>query len=198
MRPLPTRARVARPAPVAVILAKTAGQMVVFWTIFFGLIPLAVWHLESAVGLAWWRFLCPTAEAVGIGVIVAGGALGITCAVLMAVHGRGTPLPTDCASELVVVGPYRFVRNPMAIAGLAQGVAVGVVVGSPAVMLYAATGIPVWNWFVRPWEEADLEARFGDPYRRYRVAVRCWVPRRRGFDPALPGAGGSGRSPRAT
>ena len=55
--------------------------------------------------------------------------------------------------------------------------AVGVFVGSPLVVLYALAGGPVWNAFVRPWEEADLERRFGDPYRRYRAAVRCWVPR---------------------
>jgi protein-S-isoprenylcysteine O-methyltransferase Ste14 len=69
----------------------------------------------------------------------------------------------------------------MAVAGLAQGVAVGVFLGSPAVVLYALSGGPVWNVFVRPWEEADLERRFGEPYRRYRAAVRCWRPRFPGY-----------------
>lgn len=64
-----------------------------------------------------------------------------------------------------------------AVAGLAQGVAVGVFVGSPLVVLYALAGGPVWNAFVRPWEEIDLEQRFGEAYRRYRAAVRCWIPR---------------------
>ena len=81
----------------------------------------------------------------------------------------------------MVSGPYRHLRNPMAVAGIAQGVAVGVVLGSPAVVLYALLGGPVWHVLVCPWEEADLESRFGAPYRRYRAAVRCWLPRFPGY-----------------
>ncbi|HEX4607354.1 MAG TPA: hypothetical protein VH092_04035 [Urbifossiella sp.] len=38
---------------------------------------------------------------------------------------------------------------------------------SPAVVLYALSGGPVWNLLARPWEEWDLESRFGESYRRY-------------------------------
>jgi protein-S-isoprenylcysteine O-methyltransferase Ste14 len=112
-----------------------------------------------------------------------GGTLGLTSGMVMAAQGRGTPLPADCARELVVIGPYRYIRNPMAVAGLAQGVGVGIALGSPAVILYAVLGGPVWHVFVRPWEEADLEQRFGDDYRHYREAVRCWQPRFPGYRP---------------
>ena len=117
---------------------------------------------------------------------VLGGALGLTSGAVMAVRGRGTPLPADCPRELVVAGPYRFVRNPMAVAGLAQGVAVGIFLGSPVVVAYALAGGPAWHLLVRPWEEADLERRFGEPYRRYRAAVRCWLPRFPGYRPPQP------------
>jgi protein-S-isoprenylcysteine O-methyltransferase Ste14 len=113
-----------------------------------------------------------------------GGSLGLTSSVIMAVRGRGTPLPADCPRELVVAGPYRYLRNPMAVAGLAQGVAVGIVVGSPAVIVYALVGGPVWHVFVRPWEEEDLERRFGEPYRLYRAAVRYLLPRFPGYRPS--------------
>ena len=45
------------------------------------------------------------------------------------------------------------------------------------VVLYALAGALMWNYAVRPHEEADLAARFGTDYDRYRQAVRCWVPR---------------------
>jgi len=48
----------------------------------------------------------------------------------MAVLGNGTPLPAATARRLVIGGPYRFVRNPMAVAGLVQTVGVGLWTGS--------------------------------------------------------------------
>ena len=102
----------------------------------------------------------------------------------MALRGEGTPLPTACARQLVVAGPYAYVRNPMAVFGLAQGAAVGIALGSWLVLAYVAAGGLLWNAVVRPAEEADMERRFGDAYRRYREQVRCWVPRRASYVPA--------------
>jgi protein-S-isoprenylcysteine O-methyltransferase Ste14 len=95
----------------------------------------------------------------------------------MSTFGRGTPLPSAMASDLVVRGPYRFVRNPMAVAGIVQGAAVGLMLSSWLVVVYAVCGSLVWNYAIRPHEERDLEQRFGEEFRRYRAAVRCWCPR---------------------
>ncbi len=177
--------REALPARARWIVAKTLAQTVVFWVAFLAILPAGVYLLEREIGLSSWRFASPGARAAGVALFALGGTLGVASGMVMAVRGKGTPLPADCARELVIAGPYRFVRNPMAVAGLAQGVAVGVVLGSPAVVLYALSGGPVWDWFVRPWEERDLEARFGEPYRRYRTAVYCWVPRLSRYRPAV-------------
>ena len=91
--------------------------------------------------------------------------------------GSGTPLPTDCPSKLVVSGPYAHVRNPMALAGIIQGVAIGIGVGSWLVVGYALLGAPVWHLIARPPEEADMMERFGDDYREYQNNVRLWLPR---------------------
>ena len=58
--------------------------------------------------------------------------------------------------------------------------------GSPFVVGYALAGAVAWQLLVRPWEEADLLARFGAEYARYRAAVRCWVPRGRPWDAVGP------------
>lgn len=177
------RGREARPASCGWILLKTLGQTVVFWSLFLLVLPVGIVVLETQLGLDGWRFGSPAWAWCGGLLFALGGALGLTSGWVMAVRGRGTPLPADCARELVVVGPYRYVRNPMAVAGLTQGVAVGLLLGSPAVVAYALLGGPVWHLFVRRWEEADLERRFGDPYCRYRAAVWCWLPRLRGYRP---------------
>ncbi len=114
--------------------------------------------------------------------VPAGWALAYTSAAFMVVKGQGTPLPADCPRELVIAGPYRYVRNPMAMGSFAQDVAVGLFLGSPLVTLYALVGPVGWNYFVRPWEELDLERRFGEAYVRYREGVRCWVPRVKGYE----------------
>nr|WP_261344189.1 isoprenylcysteine carboxylmethyltransferase family protein [Stieleria neptunia] len=76
----------------------------------------------------------------------------------------------------VLSGPYRYVRNPMALAGVLQGGAVGWLLGSSSVVGYSLAGAVVWHLFVRPIEEADLQKRFGDNYRMYQHRVRLWLP----------------------
>jgi protein-S-isoprenylcysteine O-methyltransferase Ste14 len=115
---------------------------------------------------------------VGAGAFVLASALGLWSCVTMALRGEGTPLPAETARRLVVAGPYRWVRNPMAVAGGLQTATVGLVTGSWLVIVIAVVGALAWHTLIRPAEEADLASRFGDPYERYRSAVRCWIPTR--------------------
>jgi len=167
--------RTAGARSTAAMLVATAAQVVVFWGMFLVVGPVILVALEHRwrVGLVFPAF----AQPVGIVVLVLASVLGIWSAAAMVVAGRGTPLPVAMPSQLVVVGPYRFVRNPMAVAGIVQGVAVGLVLSSWLVVAYAVIGSVIWNLAVRPHEEADLEERFGADFSRYRAAVRCWVPR---------------------
>jgi protein-S-isoprenylcysteine O-methyltransferase Ste14 len=178
------RGREARPASRNWNLIKTLAQTMVFWSVFLFLLPAAIVILEHRMGWGRWHFGTPAFRWVGGALFLLGGALGLTSGMVMAVRGRGTPLPADCPNELVVAGPYRYIRNTMVIAGLSQGFAVGIFLGSPAVVTYALLGAPIWHLFVRPWEEADLEQRFGAPYRRYRAEVRCWLPRFPAYAPS--------------
>ncbi len=153
----------------------TLVEIVVMWGLFLGVIPVVISWLEQRWGLA--MPFSPVATPIGLAVFVLASALGLWAAAAMSTRGRGTPLPAAMPNALVVAGPYRFVRNPMAIAGITQGVAVGLILGSWMVVAYAIAGSLIWNSAVRPLEEADLERRFGDEFRRYRNSVRCWWPR---------------------
>ena len=176
-----SRTRVAQPASSVWNLTKTYLHTVYFWAIFFGLIPWGINSIEPFTPLAPLRFDTTLLRPWAIGGFALFGMLGLSCGTIMAIHGHGTPLPIDTARELVILGPYRYVRNPMAIAGLSQAAFVGLFLGSPGVMLYALTGAVVWTVFVQRREEADLQYRFGDRYANYRRSVRCWVPRLRGY-----------------
>lgn len=160
-------------------LLATIAQMMMFWTLFLVVIPLPVIWLERRWGVS---VTLPgpvsvTALLAGLLLLVAASALGVASAMTMARRGNGTPLPSAMPHRLVVAGPYRWVRNPMAVAGIAQGVAVGLIGQSWLVIAYALAGGMLWHLFVRPEEEGDLAARFGDDYARYSQQVRCWMPR---------------------
>lgn len=156
-------------------VATTFGQIVVFWGLFLLVIPVGIAILERRwmLELPFPVFVAP----VGAVVLVLASALGIWSAVVMSTLGDGTPLPSAMPNRLVIAGPYRFIRNPMAFAGIVQGAAVGLMLSSWLVVVYAVAGSLLWNYAIRPLEEADLEARFGADFRRYAADVRCWVPR---------------------
>ncbi|MGI6879417.1 methyltransferase family protein [Microbacterium sp. gxy059] len=168
--------RVAPPAERTAHVRRTGIQLAVFWGLFLGVIPVAMSLVERRWGLAVEAPL--TVRIAGGAVFAAASALGLWSAAAMSTRGEGTPLPSATARRLVIAGPYRIVRNPMAVAGITQGVAVGLMLGSWLVVAWALCGSLVWNALIRPSEEHDLEERFGDPYRAYRDRVSCWIPRR--------------------
>jgi protein-S-isoprenylcysteine O-methyltransferase Ste14 len=129
--------RPALPRSSAVVhLVSTLGQIVVFWGFFLVVVPFVVRLLERR-----WQVDLPfpwIAGPVGLVVLALACALGIGSAVAMSVRGNGTPLPTAMPNRLVIAGPYRFIRNPMAVAGIVQGVAVGLLLSSWLVVAYAS------------------------------------------------------------
>ena len=76
----------------------------------------------------------------------------------------------------LITGPYKYVRNPMAVAGVLQTIGVGVWIGSWTAILAAFAGAILWNVAIRPSEEADLIDRFGESYLAYERNVGCWLP----------------------
>jgi protein-S-isoprenylcysteine O-methyltransferase Ste14 len=96
---------------------------------------------------------------------------------LFARVGRGTLAPWDPTRQLVAVGPYRYVRNPM-ISSVAAVLAGQVLLTGSRVLALWLLVFVLFNYayfvFV---EEPGLERRFGDPYRHYRARVPRWIPR---------------------
>ena len=168
--------RVAAPAPTVRHVAATLLQTTFFWGLFLALLPWLLHALATSGGLAPSPF--PGHRALGIALFASASVLGLGSGLTMAVRGRGTPLPLASARELVVAGPYRHVRNPMAVAGIAQAIGVGLWLADWTVVVYALAGAVAWHLWVRPAEERDLEQRFGERYRHYRSAVPLWRPRR--------------------
>jgi protein-S-isoprenylcysteine O-methyltransferase Ste14 len=166
--------RIARPAPGWLNVTKTALQTTIFWTVLLLIVPSWIVRLTRPWAMAGTGFApMPTTAAV---LFACFGLLGLTSGYTLATRGAGTPLPLDAPRHLVVNGPYAWVRNPMAIAGLGQGMAVGIWFGSVWVLAYSLAGGLLWNFLVRPVEERYMQQEFGAEYDAYRRTVRCWIP----------------------
>jgi protein-S-isoprenylcysteine O-methyltransferase Ste14 len=162
-------------APAAVNFAKTCGELVVLWVPLLWILPNLATGLESRLG---WRPADLEAfSAIGALTFVAGTALLMWSAGLMAVRGQGTPFPFDAPRSLVITGPYAFIRNPQVVGGLLQGGGLLLTIRSPLFACCLAAGVLLWQVVLRPWEEAALVERFGAEYEAYRASVTCWIPR---------------------
>lgn len=150
---------------------KTIVQILCVWTItlivFPALLLKAFGQNPQIQGAYTW---------LGFALFFGCSVLGLFSALVMVRHGEGTPLPIDQTQKLVIAGPYRYVRNPMAIAGLGQGIAVSILLSSHIVLLYTLLGAILWQFVVRPIEEKNMKERFGNAYLNYKSAVKCWVP----------------------
>lgn len=175
--PSPLAIRPAAEASTARHVFRTFVQIVFFWGLFLGVLPWAIARLEIRWNLQWEPLLNSGITVTGWILFATMGLLGLWSAFEMVTRGRGTPLPSDSARELVTTGPYALVRNPMAVAGIVQGIAIGLVHGSWLAVAYAFTGSLVWNTLARPYEEAYMATRFGPAFEDYRRRVRCWIPK---------------------
>jgi protein-S-isoprenylcysteine O-methyltransferase Ste14 len=88
----------------------------------------------------------------------------------------GSNVPTRLPTTTIVdTGPYRFTRNPIYL-GMVLGL-IGLAIASNSLWLLL-TLVPfvlVIRYGVVAREEAYLQRKFGDAYRRYRSRVRRWL-----------------------
>jgi protein-S-isoprenylcysteine O-methyltransferase Ste14 len=93
------------------------------------------------------------------------------------VQGRGTPAPIDPPRELVAVGFYRYVRNPMYVGVLAVILGHFLWFGYWSLMIYAIVVFTAFHTFVTYYEEPTLKRTFGTAYEEYLKSVPRWIPR---------------------
>ena len=152
---------------------KTLVQIVCIWILALAVVPYVILDAFNAVIVP----ALDTQTVVGCVLFFCCSLLGLTSAFFLIRDGDGTPLPLDQTNQLVVSGPYQYVRNPMAIAGIGQGIAISIIFQSFPILIYSLLGTFVWHLVVRPFEEQDMLKRFGDSYQSYRQRVPCWFPR---------------------
>ena len=149
----------------------TAGVVARPPLVFFG-------SLLAGLGLhqAWPLRLLPGGTHPGWGGVLIAGAIALFVLAVRELRVAGTGIQTcHPTTSLVERGPYRVSRNPiyLAFALLQLGVAVLVNSAWSLGTLIPALGVVRYGVIAR--EEAYLERKFGDAYRRYARSVRRWL-----------------------
>jgi len=93
--------------------------------------------------------------------------------------GQGTLAPWDPPRKLVVLGLYRFVRNPMYIGVLSWVAGWSMIAGSPVLAIYTLVLAVAFHLRVILYEEPTLARQFGNDWTQYRATVHRWIPRLR-------------------
>jgi protein-S-isoprenylcysteine O-methyltransferase Ste14 len=155
-------------------LLTTAASLTVgagFFALWFWLLPRWL-GFRVAAGAQPWRWLAAIPSALGF-------AVALRCVWDFGWTGRGTPAPVLPPRRLVVVGFYRYVRNPMYV-GFATGwIGLWIIFGHAnpvAIAAVAAVALGV-HLFVVFYEEPTLREKFGAEYEEYCRNVRRWWPR---------------------
>ena len=155
------------------IRLRTLLWLFVFPGVFLGVVPS--WLHHQLEGPFVWE--ATLGQWLGAWLLLDGASLAGWCAHLFNVRGLGTPLPLDPPTQFVAVGPYRVVRNPMAIGLFLVVGGQALLYQSKIVALYLVTVAAFVHAFVVLVEEPELKHRFGEAYIVYRRQVPRWLPR---------------------
>ena len=119
----------------------------------------------------------------GLCLLTVGGLLFVASLRRFVTDGRGTLAPWDPPRQLVVQGPYRYVRNPM-ISGV-----VLILFGEALLLLsrphltWALIFLGINSVYIPLLEEPLLAKRFGPAYPEYCEHVPRLLPRLRPWEP---------------
>lgn len=137
-----------------------------------GVVALAVpWLLARATRA---RFDLTLGGAVALGL---GLALLLWCVVVFYRVGEGSLAPWSPPRHLVVVGPYRWSRNPMYVAVLLLLLGWAVLFASAALAWYASAVALAFHLRVVWGEEPWLARQHGAAWTVYAANVPRWWPR---------------------
>jgi protein-S-isoprenylcysteine O-methyltransferase Ste14 len=143
--------------------------------------PPIAWAVAVLAGLALnWLMPLPLVPgwvpAAWLGAMVFVLAQAMFAWAIATVTRAGSNVPTNRPTTTIVdSGPYRFTRNPIYLAMALGLIGLAIAFDSPWLLLTLALFALVIRYGVVAREEAYLERKFGDAYRRYRARVRRFL-----------------------
>jgi protein-S-isoprenylcysteine O-methyltransferase Ste14 len=124
-----------------------------------------------------WEF--PVPSEIGLLLIIITGGSTLLTVINLALKGLGAPFAIALSRKLAVDWLYAWTRNPMVLAGLALLLSLGIWFRSTMFVIWALfLFTPALLFFVKIYEERELEIRFGASYLEYKSRTPMLFPKK--------------------
>ena len=129
----------------------------------------------------WSGWTLPIPVEIGLLLVVITGAAALLSVVNLALKGLGAPFAIALSRKLASDWMYAWTRNPMLLAGFGFLLSLGIMFQSTLFVLWVLIiVIPEFLFFVKVYEERELEFRFGASYLEYKSRTPMLFPRKPG------------------
>ena len=155
-----------------------------FWVttyVHYGLgIPLGAALARAVITHGDWSgWTIPIPPWIGLVLAIISGAAFLLVVANLALKGLGAPFAIALSEKLASEWMYAWTRNPMLLAGLALLLSLGLWFQSAFFLLWSLLLVtPAMIFFMRYYEERELEIRFGASYLEYKARTPFLFPRK--------------------
>jgi protein-S-isoprenylcysteine O-methyltransferase Ste14 len=127
----------------------------------------------------WSGWILPITVEIGLLLVIITGVAVLLTVVNLALKGLGAPFAIALSRKLAVDWLYAWTRNPMVLAVLAFLLSLGIWFQSALFVLWVLILFaPSLLFFVKVYEERELEFRFGASYLKYKSRTPMLFPKR--------------------
>ena len=129
----------------------------------------------------WPGWVLPVPSGIGLVLVIGTGAACFLTVVNLALKAFGAPFFIALSRKLAVDWLYAWTRNPMVLAALSWFLALGIWFQSALFVVWVLVLFaPALLFFVKVFEERELEYRFGASYLEYKSRTPMLFPRKPG------------------
>lgn len=132
-------------------------------------------HVDSAFGINSF-FNGAVNLVIGILAILIGGMVAMWTIVIQITLASGTPFPMLPTKKLLIVGPFKYCRNPMTLGTLLAYGGIAILIGSWTALLAVVIFAAFLLGYLKLIEEKELQTRFGSEYNEYKKKTPFIIP----------------------
>jgi protein-S-isoprenylcysteine O-methyltransferase Ste14 len=113
---------------------------------------------------------------IGVMAIIIGGIVALWTIIIQITLASGTPFPMLPTKKLLIVGPFKYCRNPMTLGTIIAYGGIAILIGSFTALLAVVIFAAILVCYLKIIEEKELQIRFGNEYIDYKKETPFIIP----------------------